>query len=44
LQASARIERKIAVQEKPPEPERRPLVVLDTEPAGHWVDGELVLR
>lgn len=44
LQASARVERKVSVTEKTSEPERSPFVLLDAEPAGHWVDGEPVYR
>jgi hypothetical protein len=45
LAASARIEKKVAVEGKPPpEPERSPFMLLDPEPVRHMVDGEYVSR
>jgi uncharacterized protein (DUF1778 family) len=47
LAASAIVQGKARVREQAPkttEPPREPLVVIDTEPAGHYVDGELVKR
>lgn len=49
LQASAIVEGKASVR-RPEEPrqasayDERGLVIVDPEPAGHWVDGELVSR
>lgn len=42
LQASAVIEGKARVKEQAVEHPSRELIMVDAEPVGHWVDGELV--
>jgi hypothetical protein len=44
LASSAIVEGKAWVRVPESEPEREGLLIVDTEPAGHYVDGELIRR